>query len=518
VAAVVVAGVAGSARAGAREPREYIKVVDRPYQRVGLTVTVIDSLGRPVRGMTREEFQVSEDGRMVELLDFDPEGARRDRPLSVAVLLDMSQSMRSQIKKVREAAQALLGGMRQGDEIMVAKFNDELMVLQPFTGDALRAEKTLKDAGRAWGGTALFRSIEHTLKDLRERPGRKVILVVSDGLDNDVARDQHVLQSLYLQDLLRLCFRTQTTVYGIRPGMSASSWLPFEGFVTETGGRLLYTGGDLERLFARLGEEFLSQYYLAYDIDPKIKEGKRRRIRVEVAREGVVVKTMGGYFTPHSHLKTLLADLRDDDVAMRADAAYELGFVGDPQATNALLQATDDKEERVRRLAAAALGRLGEEVALPRLIERLADPSSSVREAAASSLRSFGPRAIPALLLEIERGAAKKKAAPRVLGAADILGKVGDDRALEPLGTLLRDGPPAARLAAARALGDLGLSQGIPALRNALVDPSPEVRMASVKSIVVIAGAAARPVVEDYIKRETDPGLKEAARAVLGRP
>ncbi len=517
-AAALAASQAGSARAGEREPREYVKVVDRPYQRVGLTVTVTDGLGRPVRGLTREEFRVTEDGRMVDLLDFDPEGARRDRPLSVAVLLDMSQSMRSQVRKVREAAQALLGGLRPGDEIMLARFNDELTILQPFTGDALRVGKTLKDPGRARGGTALFRSIEHTLKDLRERPGRKVILVVSDGLDNDVARDQHVLQSLYLQDLLRLCFRTQTTVYGIRPGMSASSWLPFEGFVEETGGRLLYTGGDLERLFARLGEEFLSQYYLAYDIDPKVKEGKRRRIRVEVAREGVVVKTMGGYFTPHSHLETLLLDLEDDNVAMRADAAYELGFVGDPRATNALLVVLDDKEEKVRRLAVAALGRLGAEDTLPRLIERLGDPSSSVREAAASSVRSFGPRAIPALLLEIERGSGKRKAAPRVLGAADLLGKVGDDRALDPLGSLLRDGPPAARLAAARALGDLGLSQGIPALRAALADPSPEVRGASLKSIVYISEAAARPVVEDYMKRETDPGLKAAARAALEAP
>ena len=64
--------------------------------------------------------------------------------------------------------------------------------------------------------------------------------------------------------------------------MSIPSWKPFEGFVNETGGRLLYSGGDLERLFARLGEEFLSQYYVAYDIDPKLKEGHRRRIRVEV--------------------------------------------------------------------------------------------------------------------------------------------------------------------------------------------------------------------------------------------
>src|SRR2546426_11380567 len=149
---------------------------------------------------------------------------------------------------------------------LVAKFNDQLTVLQNFTGDPGDPEKTLKRVGTAFGGTAIFRSIETTLRDLRPRAGRKGILVVSDGLDNDIERGGSVFQALYLQDLLRLCFRAGSTVYGVRPGMSALSWLPFEGFVEETGGRLLYTGSDLEKLFARLGEEFLGQYYLAYDI------------------------------------------------------------------------------------------------------------------------------------------------------------------------------------------------------------------------------------------------------------
>ena len=129
-----------------------------------------------------------------------------------------------------------------------------------------------------------------------------MILVVSDGLDADVARGGSVNQSLYLQDLLRLCFRSQTVVYGIRPGMSATSWLPFEGFVEETGGRLLYTGGDLAGLFARLGEEFLSQYYLAYDIDPRQAEKRRRRLRVEVRRPDVEVKTVRGFSSVSSRL------------------------------------------------------------------------------------------------------------------------------------------------------------------------------------------------------------------------
>ena len=72
-------------------------------------------------------------------------------------------------------------------------------------------------------------------------------------------------------------------------------------------------------------------------------------------------------------------------------------------------------------------------------------------------------------------------------------------------------------MAAARALGDLGLSGGITPLRAVLSDPVPEVREAAARSIVTIAGPAAREVIEDYIARETDPRLKERARDLLRR-
>src|SRR2546425_5334252 len=87
-----------SAQAGEKPPaatafRDYVRVVERPYLRVGLTVTVIDRQGQPVRDLSRDEFTVTEDGEAVELADFAREGDRRDRPLSVAVLLDLSYSM-----------------------------------------------------------------------------------------------------------------------------------------------------------------------------------------------------------------------------------------------------------------------------------------------------------------------------------------------------------------------------------------------------------------------------------------
>lgn len=514
-ASLLMSAAAAAAGERAGPMREFVRVVDRPYTRVGLSVTVTDPRGTPIRGLTRDDFTVIEDGAEMEIVDFGPEGERRDRPLSVAVLLDFSESMRSQVKKVRAAALALLEGLRPRDAIMVATFNDQMTVLLPYTSDPRDPERTLKSVGRARGGTALFRSIEEALKDLRTRSGRKVILVVTDGLDSDIDRTGHVLQSLYLQDLLRLCFRTQTIVYGVLPGMAATSWLPFEGFVEQTGGRLLYTGGDLEHLFARLGGEFLSQYYIAYEIDPKLRKGKRRRIRIEVRHPGVVVKAMRGYATPPSHLDTLLGDLADDDAGMRADAAYELGFVGGPRAARALRVALQDREAGVRRLAIDSLARLDETEAIPDITRMLADGDPVVRNAAAEALLGFGPRAAPHLAERLLRGRGRRRASDTLLAAARMLGKVGDDRALAPLEALLAEGSAEARAAAASALGDLGLSRGLPALRAALADRHPEVRLAALRSIVAVAGRAARALVEEYLREEDDPAFRARARALL---
>ena len=105
-------------------------MVDRAWRRVGVTVTVTDRQGRPVRGLEAADFSVVDGGRPVTLAECDPEEGRRDRPLSVAVLLDLSESMAGQVNRVEEAARALLAGLRPGDEVMVAKFNHQLTVLQ----------------------------------------------------------------------------------------------------------------------------------------------------------------------------------------------------------------------------------------------------------------------------------------------------------------------------------------------------------------------------------------------------
>jgi len=501
-----------TARQPGAPPMEYVRVVDHPWERVAITVTVTDARGRPVRGLTAGDFVVTDGGRAVEIADFGPEEGRRDRPLSVAVLLDLSASMAGQVRRVEEAARALLAGLRPGDQIMVAKFNHQVTILQPFTGSLDADDDRLRDIGRANGGTAIFRAIGSVLLDLRDRPGRKVILVVSDGQDNTLDRDQPALQSLQVQDLVRLCFRTGTTVYGVRPGMPGNLQA-FEEFVVETGGRLLYTGEALDRVFARLGEEFLSQYFLAWDVDPSAGRGGWRRIQVETVQPGLRIAAFRGFQVSRSTVDVGLRDLADPDATVRADAAWDLGFAPEPRVVAALHARLADGAAPVRRRAAEALGRIGDPQALPWLVDRLGDADHAAAVAAFDAIETFGASAQETLIAAV---AADPPPDPlRLAAAAALLGRVGDDRALAPLADLLRSPARETRLGAVRAFADLGLAAGVGPLRTALSDPDPGLRRAALRGIALLAGPLARPILADHLARESDPVVREAVTALL---
>jgi len=172
----------------------------------------------------------------------------------------------------------------------------------------------------------------------------------------------------------------------------------------------------------------------------------------------------------------------------------------------------------VRRLALEGLARLREGEVLPEAIAALADGTAEVRDAAAEALAVFGGEAIDPLCAAVAAGADKRRPKPALLGAAAVLGSIGDDRASESLMVLLRSPAPAARLAAARALRALGLAAGLAPLREALQDPAPEVRQAAAEGLAALAGAAARPALEARLQAETDATVKAALLQLLRQP
>ncbi len=265
-----------------------------------LYITVTDGESR-VRGLRRDEFEVIDDGARQEIVTF----AGGEVPLAAVVLVDASVSMtgRRLGLAVRGAA-AFAAAARTNDEVAIHLFSDRLLYASPFVGAGASLPTALTEV-RADGGTALFDHLYLAIKQLESRQGRRVVIVLSDGLDSHSV--------LRMREVAWLVRRSRAMIYwlrldaeGVQPARFSSwknaddyrrEWRLLGEIVAETGGRIL----DLQRVDQAEGsvrailEELRDQYVLGYYPLGNRNDGSWHKVRVRVNRPGLRVRTRGGY-------------------------------------------------------------------------------------------------------------------------------------------------------------------------------------------------------------------------------
>ena len=188
-----------------QEPQPY--TIRTTSRLVLLDVSVKDPSGGIVGSLTRENFNVSENGKRQEITQF----AHADTPVTVGLVVDESGSMRMKQAEVITAALAFIRGSNPQDEIFVINFNEKprrgLPDLQLFSDNI----RDLRDAlwrGVPEGRTALYDAIEMALHQLdMGRRDKKTLVVISDGGDNVSAHR--------LQDVMDDVLRSVATIYTI---------------------------------------------------------------------------------------------------------------------------------------------------------------------------------------------------------------------------------------------------------------------------------------------------------------
>jgi Ca-activated chloride channel family protein len=151
---------------------------------VSLTAVIYDKGGHFVRGLGPQDVEIYEDGTRQELTYFKEaggEGAEKI-PLSVVLVLDTSGSMQKSLHFLQEAAGHFVGKLEEVDEALLVQFNETVKGSVEFTPDVDRLDQFIEGL-QAWGGTSLFDAIQYGLDRIRERPGRKALVVFSDGAD-----------------------------------------------------------------------------------------------------------------------------------------------------------------------------------------------------------------------------------------------------------------------------------------------------------------------------------------------
>lgn len=249
-----------------------------------INVTVTDPTGRMVTGLGKEHFLLSEDKKRQVIEQFGAEEA----PLSLAVVFDASGSMGYKMGKAREAVAQFFKTVNPEDEFFLVQFNNRPEMVTGFTRSLEEIQSRLTFV-RSKGRTALLDAIYLALNQMKQaRNNQKALLVISDGGDNS---------SRYTpREIKRTVRESDVQIYaiGIYEPYSTRGRTPEEaagpGLLTEiaeaTGGRqfAVQNVNELPDIAEKIGIELRNQYVLGYIPENTQKDGKWRRVKVEIRK------------------------------------------------------------------------------------------------------------------------------------------------------------------------------------------------------------------------------------------
>ena len=299
VPVLLASGILAASPGAQRRRRSTDGIFRSGIELVQMSVTVVGEDGRLVGDLRREDFEVFEDGERQTLTHFT-----RDRvPLSVGVVLDISQSMYGQrIDDARLALDQFLAELLDPeDEVFVHVFNHTSLVKVPWTLGPRQLRHRLDDI-RPYGGTNIYDAMMEALPlfDVREHQ-RAAVVLISDGADT--GSDANV------RDVRRQLRRSDAFVYAIaidapdtRPINDRVNPFALREMTNESGGytEVVHDSPELGPATARIAEELDHQYTLSY-VPSLPADGSYRSIRVRVAGRTYRVRTRRGYVAEANH-------------------------------------------------------------------------------------------------------------------------------------------------------------------------------------------------------------------------
>jgi VWFA-related protein len=254
---------------------------------VQFTAVVTDDDGRFVKGLGAKDFIVFDNNRPQKITSFESENIS----LELVVALDVSSSMRAALPRVKESAIRFLAGLRPADQVTLLGFNDNVFTLAPRSRDQAARVKAI-NLMRAWGGTALHDVLLNGLNVLSRYPGRRAMLLFSDGDD----QSSHAT----LDAAVARAESSDATIYVIGQGRAIRAHelqTVLKRFASISGGRSFFTEdiSRLDKFFEEILEDLSNQYLISYGYPDKERDGLLHSIRVEVGGGKYHVRAREGY-------------------------------------------------------------------------------------------------------------------------------------------------------------------------------------------------------------------------------
>jgi VWFA-related protein len=267
--------------------------------RVNFLYTVSDKKGRFVINLNKDDFEVLEEKKAQNILEFVAES---NLPLRLGILIDSSNSIRDRFKFQQEAAVEFINSVirPKEDRAIVVSFDNQVELRADLTGDTEKLSNTIRDL-RPGGGTALFDAIYYSCKDklMQDQPlfkFRRAIVILSDGDDT---------QSIMTREqAIEMALKADVVIYTISTNITR---IESEGdrvlkhMSERTGGMTFFPfrASDLTQSFENIANELRSQYNILYRPEPIKTDGQWHPVTIRVkGRKDLIVRARPGYFAP----------------------------------------------------------------------------------------------------------------------------------------------------------------------------------------------------------------------------
>ncbi len=269
------------------QPRPPI-VIGAEVEIVSVPVMVYDKAGRFVADLKKNEIQILEDGVPQEITYLASSTGEDRIPLSIALTLDTSGSMQPSVKFLKEAATYFTGKLETTDQALVVQFNESVKSSSEFTDDTDRMDSFINGL-QVWGGTALYDAVMYGLDRLRDRPGRKALILLSDGDDIGAS-------SATRAQVTALAKSLEVSIYavGIQGFDTPRGFL--KNLAEDTGGVYYFPNkvSELIKVFEAISKDLKNNYMVAYS-PKRAADNTYRKIEVRVSRPEVSVRVRPGY-------------------------------------------------------------------------------------------------------------------------------------------------------------------------------------------------------------------------------
>lgn len=263
---------------------------------VPIPASVVDARGVAMTSLKLEDFELRVDGQLKTISDM----TRAESSVKLVMLFDNSGSQHDAREFEKRAAMHFFRKvLRPADEAAIYSIEGDSYLAQPLTNDIARLEQTIASFGKPEGSTSLFDAIISAAAYLRPYSGRRVMVIVSDGIDTTSLNDFAITIQRLLADDCQV-FVVQTGLYEGANLRALAAERRMEELTAQTGGAVYIprSTAELEIAFQQIAADLSQQYVLSYYPGEERRDGRFHVIDLRVrSRKDVRVRARKGYYS-----------------------------------------------------------------------------------------------------------------------------------------------------------------------------------------------------------------------------